>query len=103
MKGVCNGLEVIEALDPFCNPLCGLDTQLLVVKLLVDHVLDLIERSDSFLVDTLYSSHEEIVVVDGDDRRNLSNLVVEDPPGDFLGLVDGAIACCALEDTVHGV
>ena len=91
MKSVSNSLEIIQSLDPLGNPLGGLDTQLLAVKLLVDHVLDLVKCGNTFLVDSLNGGHEEEIVVDGDDRGNLSDLVVKDPPGNFLGLIDCSI------------
>ena len=103
MQGVGDNLKVGHSLDLLGEPFRSLLAGKLTVELLVDDILDLLEAGYSFLVDTLDGSDEEIVVVHGDDRGNLSDLVVEDPPGNLLGLVDSSIAGSALEDTVHRV
>ena len=54
-------------------------------------------------MDTGNGSDEEIVVVDRDNIGNLANLVVEDPPCDFPGLVDGTIGIIALLYGSHRV
>ena len=102
--GAENGGNFFErslAGDLFCNfSLLG-SGQLAGVKPLADGRSNLFERSDALVIGLLHGCHKEVVVVHGDDVGSLSNLGVECPAGNLLGLVDGAVGGSALVDVHH--
>ena len=52
-------------------------------------------------MDSLHGSDEEVIVIDGDDRGNLTNLIVKYPSCHFLSLINSAIIRCALKNAIH--